>query len=472
VTDAAQWGGPATMSAWEALMWRSDTDPRTRSTGILLELLADEPDWARLVAAHERVTSTITRLRDRVVEPPLPLVQPVWSPDPRFDLANHLQSVRLAEPGSPRRLLELCESLIQRPFDRTRPPWEATLVTGLQDGKAAYLLKIHHSLTDGLGLIQLLELVHSDRAAPRSRKPMPAPKPAVSATTPAGLLAGHARDQLVTAPHQLGRKSARLADGLSRVLRDPLQTVEDGGRFVRSLGRMMQGTPTQRSPLLRGSGGVGTRLLTVEAPLDELRAAAKAAGASVNDAFLAAVLGGMRLYHEVNGEVVDRLPIGMPISLRATDDPLGGNKFAGVRFAAPLSEKDPVARMLEIRDFVLTARAEPAVAFVNTISPALSKLPAALIIELTAKLTASSDLQISNIRGIGHPLFIAGVEIEAMYPMGPRPGVAAMIAMITYNGQCCVGLNVDPGAFPDPDELERCMRAGFAEVISVGTVAR
>jgi hypothetical protein len=42
--DALIWGGAQDMSAWEALMWRSESDPRTRSTGILLEILDGEPD--------------------------------------------------------------------------------------------------------------------------------------------------------------------------------------------------------------------------------------------------------------------------------------------------------------------------------------------------------------------------------------------------------------------------------------------
>ncbi|MCW2644929.1 MAG: diacylglycerol O-acyltransferase / wax synthase [Pseudonocardiales bacterium] len=467
MTETANWGGSATMSAWEALMWRADPDPRTRSTGLLLEVLATQPEWSRLVAAHERVTATITRLRDRVVEPLMPLVQPVWSPDPHFDVGNHLHSVRLDGPGTPRQLLDLCESIIRRPFDRTRPPWEATVVTGLADGKAAYVLKIHHSLTDGLGLIQLLELVHSDQSAPRPHKAVLPSAPSDPAT-PVGLLADGVKQHLARAPHEL----ERVAKVLTGAMLEPTRTLGGGARFISSLGRMLQPTPTPRSGVLRGSGGVGNRLLTVDTPLDGLKAAAKAAGASVNDAFLAAILGGIRIYHEARGAVAERLPIGIPISLRAADDPLGGNQFAGARFAAPLSEKDPVARMLEIRDFVLTARAEPAIGFVNTISPALTKLPTSLVIELSAKLTAASDLQVSNIRGIGHPLYIAGAEIEAMYPLGPRPGVAAMIAMITYNGQCCVGVNVDPDVIDDPDELEHCLRAGFAEVVAVGAAAR
>ena len=81
-------------------MWRTDGDHRTRSTGVMIELLDTEPDWERLVAAHDRFTQRVPRLRERVVEPPLPLVMPAWSPDPHFDLDYHLQRVRLPGDGS------------------------------------------------------------------------------------------------------------------------------------------------------------------------------------------------------------------------------------------------------------------------------------------------------------------------------------------------------------------------------------
>jgi WS/DGAT/MGAT family acyltransferase len=453
------------MSAWEALMWRADADPRTRSTGILLELLASEPAWDRIVAAHTRVTTAIPRLRDRVVEPPVPLVQPSWSPDPAFDISNHLRAVHLKN-GSRRDVLDLCESLLRSPFERTRPPWEAVVVSGLQDGSAAYLLKIHHSLSDGLGLMQLLELAHSDQSAPRPPQPVHLVPASTPRATPFGLLTSGVRSYLSSLPKGLESRARQIAS----VAREPAHSLSEATQFAESLARMVQPSAVQRSELLKGHGGAGNRLLTVDVPLDGLRNAAKQVGASINDAFLASVLGGIRLYHEAHGEMVERIPIGMPISLRSSDDPLGGNQFVGTRFAAPMAEKDPAARMLEIREFVLAARAEPAVAFVNILSPVLSKLPTSVIIETSAKLTATSDLQVSNIRGIGHPLYMAGARIEGMYPLGPRPGVAAMIAMITYNGRCCVGVNADPDVFDDPDELAECLRGGFAEVVAIGTV--
>jgi hypothetical protein len=61
-------------------------------------------------------------------------------------------------------------------------------------------------------------------------------------------------------------------------------------------------------------------------------------------------------------------------------------------------------------------------------------------------------------------VYLAGVKVLGMYPLGPRPGVAGMVAMITYDGTCCLGLNVDPDVFQDGDVLTRCLEEGFAEV--------
>jgi hypothetical protein len=223
-----------------------------------------------------------------------------------------------------------------------------------------------------------------------------------------------------------------------------------------------------RSPLLSGSG-VRSRLLVLDVPLDELRAGAKAAGGSVNDAFVAGVLGGLRRYHETFGVEVDTLPLGMPISLRKEGDPLGGNRFAGVRIAAPLSEPDPAERIRLIREIVLTARDEPAIGFLDHLSPVLTKLPSAAIIELSANLTSLSDVQVSNMRGLSQPVQVAGVKVLGTYPLGPRPGVAMMVALMTYGENCCLGFNVDPDVFDDLALLVRCLRAGFEEVTALAT---
>ncbi len=464
--NGAAWGGPADMSDWEALMWRVEADPRTRSTGLLLEILDREPDWARVVEAHDRVSRQIPRLRERVVDPLLPLVPPAWSPDPHFGLDYHLQRVRLPGSGTLRQLLDLAQGIVARPLDKARPPWEAVLVEGLEGGRAGYLLKVHHSLTDGLGLIQLLTLAHSHTPEPGDHVPAPPPAPR-PLLTPKTLLTNRLRQRLSDAPTALIRAGDSSLKLIGRTVRNPGGVAGDTLRFGRSLRRVLTPPPAERSPLLRGGSGFGHRFVVHEVPLSELKAAGKAAGGSVNDAFLAGLLGAFRRYHEHHGVPIDRMPIGIPVSLRTSDDPMGGNRFAGARFAAPVGEPDPRARIQIIREFVVTARAEPAIGFLDLVAPALSRLPTAAAIELAAGMTNVSDVQASNIPGMGHPVYLAGARVTSVYPLGPRPGVAAMIAMISYDGTCCIGLNVDPDVIGDLEIFETCLRDGFAEVLDL-----
>jgi diacylglycerol O-acyltransferase / wax synthase len=468
-TPGGTWGGAQELSAWEALMWRSEADPRTRSTGILLEILDGEPDWDRLVRAHERITRLVPRLRERVVEPQVPVVQPVWSADPNFDIEHHLHRTSLSAPGTHGELIELCETLHRRPLDRARPPWESVLVTGLEGGRAALLFKVHHSLADGLGLMQLLELAHSTTAKPSTGMPERATigGPVV---TPTQLLTSRVRRTIGAAPSRSLHKAREALRAAGRVAAQPRETVGEGVDFARSLGRMLSPPAIPRSPLLANTQ-TQSRLVTFEVPLDRLRAAARAAGGSLNDAYVAGFLGALRLFHEHHDAVVEEIPIGMPVSLRTADEPMGGNKFTGARLVAPLSETDPAARIRLVGAAVRTVRDEPAIAFLDHLSPALTKLPSSAIIELSASLTAAVDLNISNIRGSDAPLYVAGCRVQRMFPLGPRPGVALMAAMITYDGTCCIGLNVDAKIFPDRELLEVCLRAGFDEVLALAEVA-
>jgi WS/DGAT/MGAT family acyltransferase len=457
--DAANWGGPREMSAWEGLMWRAERDPRTRSTGILLELLDREPDWERLVSAFERTSRRIPRLRDRVVEPPVPIVQPAWSPDPEFSVRNHLRRVELGPAAGIREVLSHCETEWHTRFAPARPPWEATLFCGLRDGTAALAFRLHHSLSDGMGLVQLLELAHegdpdADTGGARSAAPV----------TPVGVLVDATRR--AADPGTLFRAVRRGVDRSLRGLNDPLGLVADVTGYASSLSRMLAIPDAKRSPLLADRGS-GTRLLILDVPLRDLKSAGTAAGGSVNDAFIAAILGGLRRYHDYKKVPIDEVVIGMPVSLRNENDPLGGNRFAGIRFPGPAGELDPARRIRAIREHVITARDEPAIGFLDFLSPMLTRLPTRAIIELSAGLTTGSDVQISNIRGIGHPVRLAGAEVLGTYPLGPRPGVAAMVTMITYNGVCCLGLTVDPRVFDDTEAFQESMSEGFAEVLAL-----
>jgi hypothetical protein len=42
-----------------------------------------------------------------------------------------------------------------------------------------------------------------------------------------------------------------------------------------------------------------------------------------------------------------------------------------------------------------------------------------------------------------------------------------MVAMVTYDGTCCIAVNYDPDAVADPAAFSACLREGFDEVIAL-----
>jgi hypothetical protein len=200
---------------------------------------------------------------------------------------------------------------------------------------------------------------------------------------------------------------------------------------------------------------------------DDLRGASKPHGCSLNDAFLAAVLGAFRVYHVEHGCPVEAIPMAVPISVRKKGDSEGGNKIAGARFAGPVAIEDPVARMQKINELIKGARAEPAMEALNSLAPALAWLPGPVIAQLAGGTTKGSDLQASNVPGIREDVYLAGAKIERSYPFGPLPGCAAMITLVSHGPYCCIGANIDPASFKDVEGFGRCLEEGLNEVISL-----
>lgn len=463
--ELQEWGGAAQMSAFEAVMWRAEVDPRLRSTTTSVLILDRPPDWKRLRAGHQWVVAAVPRFRQRVVIPALGIGAPTWVEDPDFDLDYHLRHVSLPAPGSDRQLFDLAQTLAMTPFDKARSPWEATLVEGLDGGRAAYVLKLHHATSDGLGIIQLLSRVLSRSRESEERHPIRRPDYRMRAPTPAGLALQRLRSGALSLPGE----AAGAASALLGRLRDWNGEPDALGRLKRyltSARKVLGAKPVAGSGLFKRRS-LSWRFDAIEVSLAELRAAAKAAEASVNDAFLSGLIGGFRRYHEEMGVPIERMPIGFPISLRAKDDPMGGNKFAGSQYAAPVAETDPLARIRDIQRFVRDTRAEPALDIMIRLMPVVTRLPLAAVTSLTADFTTAQDAQISNIPGIQYPVYMAGAEITHFWPFAPVPGCGMMIAMMSHNGRCCIGVNSDRAAVSEPELLLQCFREGLEEVLAL-----
>ncbi len=458
--EPLHWGETREMNGLEALMWRIEVDPRLRSTICGLEILDCVPDWDRFLAACEWATRMVPRFRQKVVEPALGIGNPCWVNDPDFDLLYHVRRISLPEGEGWPALLCAAEQIAMTPLDRARSPWESVLFEGLPDGRAVHLLKMHHSTTDGMGTVQLLSQLHSRRREASPDKPQPPPPPPERAT-PVDLLLEELGREVRAIPALL----RRVAGSAGAVLR-PLETTRQALRFASSLGRVLADPDAHGSPLLR-KRSLSWRFLALDVAFADLRGAAKAADASLNDAFLAALLGAFRVYHEKLGCPIEKLPMAIPISVRRDDDAEGGNRFAGARLAGPVEIADPRERMHAIGEVVRAARHEPALDGLSYFAPALARLPAPLLAAVAGGLTATNDLQASNVAGLREDVYLAGAKIERSYGFGPLPGCAAMITLVSHGDNCCIGVNVDPAAVTEVSLLGECLVHGFSEVLAL-----
>ena len=80
-----------------------------------------------------------------------------WVVDDKFDIDYHVRRSALASPGDERELGILVSRLHSQNIDFTRPPWELHFIEGLEDGRFAIYMKIHHSLVDGYTGNKILE---------------------------------------------------------------------------------------------------------------------------------------------------------------------------------------------------------------------------------------------------------------------------------------------------------------------------
>jgi WS/DGAT/MGAT family acyltransferase len=448
------------MQNTDAFSWAMEHDPRLRSTVVTVLVFEKPPDWEVVRSRFERLAWTIPMFRRRVVTN-LPPASPRWEDDPDFDLDFHLRRVEAPEPHTLDTVLEMARLAEMADFDRARPLWEATLVTGLEGGEAALLVKMHHALSDGVGGMQLAMILFDLEAQPSSERPALA-RPDVTATGAAARLwqlAEYDAGQLVNLSMAVLREGPRVVWG---AVRRPLGTARSGVELTASVYRTVRPISRTASPLMRKRGMV-RRLGVHEVSLAELKGAARRAGGSLNDAFLAGVTGGLRLYHQRHGVDVDELHVTMPISIRTDGDPVGGNRISLMRFDLPVGLADPSGRIQRIHERAGAVRREVSLPYTQQIAGALNRVPRWYI----GWVLRHVDFLASDVPGIPVPVFLGGARMRAQYAFGPTIGAAVNITLVSYVDTCSFGINVDTGAIPDFDVFHACLVAGFEEVLAL-----
>jgi diacylglycerol O-acyltransferase len=456
------------MGAFDAVMWNVEDDPVLRSVIVAMLVLDTSPDIDTAIDRVERMTLAVPKLRQRVVGNPVSLVPPRWEYDPNFDLDYHLRWV--ASPRNDdglRPALTFAQRAAEQDFDRKRPLWEMTLMTGLADDRAALVVKIHHSITDGMGGLAMAAAIIDLVREPGTELP-------AKSAAPTGSVLGRRRRLLGGVDFE-ARRFASAARGLAsgagglaaRAVTNPTGTAGDAVAFAASAGRLLAPASVPESPLMT-SRSLSSYFDHFDCRFADLKQAAKAGNGTINDAFMTVVARGLHRYHDRHGAHVPGLRVNMPINLRTgAEDTGGGNRWVPARVVIPVDIPDATDHMRALHPVLKQARTEPALMLSDQVYRMLVRLPTTASTALSAGLMKGTDVAATNLPGPPVPVYFAGAQITDLLPFAPRGGAALNVAMMTYDGRAQFAVNIDERAVPDPQDLVGDLTDALGEVLAL-----
>lgn len=390
-------------------------------------------DRAHLIRHVKQRVHRLPPFRQRLLETPLGLGPPVLADDPEFRVENHVRRVRVRAPGTLRELAEIVGEIAAQPLDRSKPLWEMCLVEGLEGGRCAVVTKLHHCMIDGAtGASQMADLLDFTADAESAKAPRFRPARLPSSL---GLLFGsltHLRDP---------RELARLAQSTAA---EVLERVRAGG--VKSLLPAAPRTPWS------GAAGSRRRVAFASAPLEDIKRVKSAFGVTVNDAVLAACTLMLRRYLAARDALPDQpLVCAVPVSVKSEEELRQfSNKVSIMNVRLPTQLEDPAAIVRAVH-----AEAEVAKRAFEASDPELllgwlDWAPGRLVgiatwlftaLELASRVPMPWNCVVSNMRGAPFPLYFAGAQVLATYPMGPAgDGVGVNITVLSNMGRLDFGV--------------------------------
>ncbi|WP_068277409.1 WS/DGAT/MGAT family O-acyltransferase [Aldersonia kunmingensis] len=414
--------------------------------------------------------------RRRLTELPGGLHKRYWVDDPDFDLDYHVRHIALPQPGDWHRLCIEVARIHERQIDLRRPPWEITLIEGLNsipgvpNGAFAISLKLHHCAVDGMESVELMFAMHdlasdSPRPDPPESPWRPDPLPSTASLLSRTAINGALypiRASRVLAPMAL--KAARRLAGLSPKLAGGVaSTLAGSGPALPPSTQFNESVSPQR---------VFEALFHDLADIKRIKA--RVPGSTVNDVALACVGGALREYLHRCGDLPDQsLVAACLISLRgAADKGSGGNMLFGRLQQLGTTTEDPLDRLASIAAETAAFRATSDKSETTELLDLVGTVPTVL---LGATVKAASVLPfsgptianttVSNVRGPDEPMYFHGARLVRATGLGPLVGGLNLFHVVTsYNGTFSIGVTADRNALPDPATYADCMEAAFQEL--------
>lgn len=267
-------------------------------------------------------------------------------------------------------------------------------------------------------------------------------------------------------------RSLRMAMSMGRgwlnLATDPVSASRRIGKTTTSIGRVLRPASEPLSSLMR-ERSLSWGLDVLDFELEPLKAAGKSTGGTLNDAFVAAVAGALRLYHERSGTTVDELRMTMPVNLRAGETGRrAGNQFAALRFKVPVGIVEPRDRIEAVQERTRSQKGESALGWIGEITSTINRLGVVPATRIAGGMFKAVDFVTSNVPGLPATAYTAGARIDAIYPFAPPTGAALSVTLLSYCKSLHLGVQFNRAAVTDGALLRECLKSGFAEVLALG----
>ncbi|QXG77125.1 wax ester/triacylglycerol synthase family O-acyltransferase [Modestobacter sp. L9-4] len=438
---------------------------------LVLDRPSGEFDLETLVELVRARLPLVPRYRQKVVEVPGHLANPAWVDDPDFDLGYHVRRSALPRPGTEEQLLDLVARLTARPLDRSRPLWEMYLVEGLAGDRTAVVTKTHPALVDGLGAIDIAQVIlDPDPAA--GTTPLPAADPWLPRRPPgAAALVWEAVEDYLRRPSDV-LETARTAVG------DVRATAVRWAGVAGGLAAALARTAVSPAPASSLNAPIGRqrRVAVARATLDDLRVVRAAHGGTVNDVLLTVITGALREWLLSRGEpVVSSTTVRalVPVSVRGEDDAAAG-EVRSFLVDLPVGEPNPRVRLTRISYAMRGVAPSGQSVGAGTLSalsgfapPTLHALGARAASGLSRRLF---NLVVINVPGPQVPLYAGGARMAEVFPVVPLVrGQGLAIGLTSYDGTVYVGLNGDRDSVSDVDVLADLIEQEVGQLVEAAT---
>ncbi|MFZ0905503.1 MAG: wax ester/triacylglycerol synthase family O-acyltransferase [Mycobacterium sp.] len=417
--------------------------------------------------------------RRRLTDLPGGLHRPYWVDDPNFDLEYHVRHIGLPQPGDWRQLCIQIARLHARQIDLRRPPWEITVIEGLNavpgvpTGSFAIGLKLHHCAVDGMASVQMIAALHDLAAdSPRPAGPdapwHPSPLPST------GDLLARTAINAALYPMRAGTVLASSAPKLVRGLAGLPGKLAGG-----VVSRIASGSVPSLPPKTRFNETASPHRV-FEARFHDLadfkRIKASVSGATINDVALAYVGGALREYLAGHGELPDEsLVAACPMSMRdAGDKTSTGNALFGRLQTLGTNIVDPLERLAAIAEATAASRSGSDQSTTTQLLELVGTVPTSLL-GVTAKAASVlpfsgptvANTTVTNVPGPTEPLFFSGARLVRAAGLGPLvAGLNLIHVVASYNGTLSISATADRDALPDPATYAECMDHAFQELLA------